>query len=66
MRLILTLLASNKWPCNAVSIKSVFLQGKQIEIPVFLIPSPEFKEQTIVWKLKICICNLSDTSRTWY
>ena len=49
MRLILTLLASNKWPCNAISIKSAFLQGKQIEIPVFLIPSPEFKEQTIVW-----------------
>ena len=48
MRLILTLPASNKWPCNAISIKSAFLQGKQIEIPVFLIPSPEFKEQTIV------------------
>ena len=37
MRLILTLLASNKWPCNAIDIKSAFLQGKQIERPVFLI-----------------------------
>ena len=25
MRLILTLLASNKWPCNAIDIQSAFL-----------------------------------------
>ena len=37
MRLILTLLASKNWPCNAIDIKSAFLQGKQIERPVFLI-----------------------------
>ena len=37
MRLILTLLASNKWPCNAIDIKSALLQGKQFERPVFII-----------------------------
>ena len=64
MRLILNLLASNK--CNAIEIQSAFLQGKQIERPVFLIPSLEFLEKNTVRKLKTCICGLSDTSRTWY
>ena len=50
MRLILNLLASNK--CNAIDIQSAFLQGKQIERPVFLIPSLEFLEQNTVRKLK--------------
>ena len=46
MRLILTLLASNKWPCNAIDIKSAFLQGKQIERPVFLIhPHQNFRNK---------------------
>ena len=66
MRLILTLLASNKWPCTAIDTKSVFLYGEQIERPVFLISPPEFEEQNIVWKLKTCIYSLSDASRKWY
>ena len=66
VRLILTLLVSDKWPCNAIKIKSAFLQGKQIERPLFLIPSSEFQEENIVWKLKTCIYNLSDASRKWY
>ena len=66
VRLILTLLVSDKWPCNAIKIKSAFLQGKQIERPLFLIPSSEFQEENIVWKLKTCIYGLSDASRKWY
>ena len=41
MHLLLTLLASNICPCNAIDIKSAILQGKQIERPVFLILPPE-------------------------
>ena len=66
MRLILTLLACNKWPCNAIDIKSAFLQEKQIERPVFLIPPPEFQEQNTVWKLKTYIYGLSDVLRKWH
>ena len=66
MRLILTLLSSNKQPCNAIDIKSAFLQGKQTERPIFIIPPSEFQEQNIVWKLKTCIYGLSDALRKWY
>ena len=65
-RLILTLLASDKWSCNAVVIKSAFLQGKQIERALFLIPLSEFQKENEVWKLKTCIYGLSDASRKWY
>ena len=65
-RLILTLLASDKSPCNAVIIKSAFLQGKQIERALFLIPLSEFQKENEVWKLKTCIYGLSDASRKWY
>ena len=30
LRLYLTIMASNRWTCNSVDIKSAFLQGKEI------------------------------------
>ena len=47
MRLILTLLSSNKRSCSATDIKSAFLQGKQNERPVFLIPHQNFRNKTL-------------------
>lgn len=66
LRLILTLIVSNRWSCNAIDIKSASIKLKQIEKPVFFIPPPECQEQNIVRKLKSCIYNLSDASREWY
>mgnify|MGYP001795813812 CR=1 FL=1 len=66
MRLALTIFASNEWICNSIDIKSAFLQGKQIDRTVFLIPPPEFQEPNVIWKLNTCIYGLSDASRSWY
>ena len=65
VRLILILFASNRWPCNVIDIKLAFLPVKQIERPVFLIPSVEFQEQNMVWELKTCIYGLFDASSKW-
>ena len=59
-------MASNRWTCNSIDIKSVFLQGKEIDRVVYLTPPPEFEEKDIVCKLNTCIYGLSDASRNWY
>ena len=66
LRLNLTIMASNRWTCNSINIKSVFLQGKEIDRVVYLTPPPEFEEKDIVCKLNTCIYGLSDASRNWY
>ena len=45
VRLILTLLASDKWPCNAIDIKSAFLQVKQLKDLYFLYPHQNFRRK---------------------
>lgn len=47
----LTLYASKGFTCNAIDINSVFLQGKQIDWIVFLVPPPDFKELIMVCEL---------------
>ena len=59
-------MASNRWTCNSIDIKSAFLQGKEIDRAVYLTPPPEFEEKYIVQKLNTCIYGLSHASRNWY
>ena len=58
-------MTSNRKTCNSIDIKSAFLQGREVDRVVYLIPPPEFDEKD-VWKLNTCIYGLSDASRNWY
>ena len=68
LKILLTILASKKWQCQSIDIKSAFLQGKNIERDVYLRPTTQKAgvDKNCVWKLNTCIYGLSDASRHWY
>ena len=66
LRLIVAIAASEKWKMKSLDIKSAFLQGKNIDREVYLIPPPEFSDGQVLWKLNKVIYGLSDASRMWY
>lgn len=66
LRLMLTILASYRWPLQSMDIKSAFLQGMALERNVFLKPPPEASCDDTVWKLNHAVYGLTDASRHWY
>ena len=65
LRLIFTLIASNKWILHSLDIKSAFLQGMPIDREVFVKPPSEAKTDYL-WLLLQCVYGLADSSRKWY
>ena len=47
---MLTLLVSNRCTCNAFDLKLGFLQRKQIDQKIILVPPLEFEEESMAWK----------------
>ena len=67
MRLVLNVIASSKWLCWSIDIKSAFLQNKNIDRVVYVKPPKEVDcEDTTLWKLNTTIYGLNDASRSWY
>ena len=66
LALILSILSMKKWQCQAIDIKTAFLQGKRLDRDVYLKPPKEFQSQGIVWKLKKAVYGLNEASRAWY
>ena len=67
LRVVLAIIASQGWSCNSMDIKTAFLQGKQFERTVYLVPPPEAKvTKDYIWKLNKCVYGLNDASREWY
>ena len=65
LRMVLSVVASKGWKCNAIDIKSAFLQGKPIEREVFVKPPKEF-QSGFIWKLNKNVYGLNDASRAWH
>ena len=67
IRMVLMLIAANDWDLNSMDIKTAFLQGKEFDRDVFLVPPPEAKvHEGLLWKLNKCVYGLTDASRVWY
>ena len=66
LRLLFSLAATYKWNLQSLDISAAFLQGKEIERTVYIIPPREFQKVDVVWKLKKCVYGLSDAARMWY
>ena len=65
LRLILSIIAHNKWKINAVDIKTAFSQGEEIDRELYMLPPKEANTNN-VWHLKKCPYGLEDASRKWY
>ena len=66
LRILFTVTASSGWTIKSVDITSAFLQGKEMDRTVYLIPPKEYKRKGVWWKLKKCVYGLSDAARMWY
>ena len=67
LRIVLGIMASNSWTCKSMDIRTAFLQSKQLDRPVFLLPPKEANvPHGHIWKLSKCVYGLTDASRSWY
>ena len=53
------------WTCNALDVKTAFLQGNPLQRDVFVKPPKEAKTDK-VWKLRKAVYGLNEASRFWY
>ena len=67
MRILLAIAAYRKWPVKTTDIKSAFLQGKDIERDVYVVPPKEAQSGPWkVWKLRKSLYGLNDAARQFY
>ena len=66
LKLALTLAANEGFEIFAVDIQSAFLQGKNLERDVFVVPPPEAKMDGKLWLLQKAAYGLLDGSRLFY
>ena len=67
LHVILSTIASKKWPLKAIYIKTAFLQGEKLIRKVCLTPPSEAHiPHSHVWLLKKCLYGLTDASLMWY
>ena len=66
LRTLLSLSASNGWSISSVDIAAAFLQGKELNRTVYLVPPSEYGKKHVLWRLKKCVYGLSDAAQMWY
>ena len=65
LKIVLSILTSNKWQPCSLDITTDFLQGNAIDREVYLKPPPEARQPKL-WKLNTCVYGPADTARMWY
>ena len=67
IRLLLTIAQSYGWTIKCSDVKSAFLQGKQLERLVTMVPPKEANvEKGKLWKLKVALYGLDDASLQFF
>ena len=66
LRMILAIIAQNKWKPHSMDIKTAFLQSQKLDRNIYIRPPPEAKCTGKVWHLYKCVYGLSDASLCWY
>ena len=63
----LAIMASNHWMCKLVDTKIAFLQSKELDQLVYLVPTKEANVPPgYISKLSECVYGLTDASKSWY
>ena len=66
LRLIIAIIAHNRWRPRSMDIKTAFLQGQKIQRDIFIRPPKEAGCSGKVWHLQKCVYGLGDASLYWY
>ena len=65
-KLFLALSANEEFKIRSLDVTSAFLQGRNLERDVYVMPPVEARREGFVWKLKKTCYGLYDASRSWY
>jgi hypothetical protein len=65
VRITMSIMAMKGWACNALDVKTAFLQGNPLQRDVFIKPPKEANTEKI-WKLRKAVYGLNEASRSWY
>ena len=65
IRFALVVMATKRWKLHSSDFKTAFLQGKEIQRKVYVIPPKEAKTDKI-WCLNKTVYGLSDAPRQWF
>ena len=66
LRTVLAIIANEGWIIETIDIKATFLQRRTINRNVYTMPSPEARQDGIIWKFKKTVYGLDDASSEWY
>jgi Reverse transcriptase (RNA-dependent DNA polymerase) len=65
-RLVLALLSEEQWIPNSWDFKTAILQGKSLTRDVFVVPSIDFVDSHVVWRLKKPIYGIVSAPKSWF
>ena len=66
IRILLGMAALPNWTLKSIDVTSAFLQAKEIDRDVYILPPKEVRKPGLVWKLRKSLYGLGDASRRWY
>ena len=67
IKMFFAVLATKRWKCKSIDVKSAFLQGNKLDREVLLKSPKEAPNMNgKLWRLNKAVYGLSDASRVWY
>ena len=66
MKLFFSVAANEGFSLRSIDIRAVFLQAKDLEREIFLLPPKDVKKEGLIWKLKKPLYGLNDASRKFW
>ena len=66
MKLFFSVAANEGFSLRSIDIRAAFLQAKDLEREIFLLPPKDMKKEGLIWKLKKPLYGLNDASRKFW
>jgi hypothetical protein len=65
-KLLIAIAAIMGWSLRSVDISAAFLQGRELDRTVYILPPPEFRKPGVVWRLRKGLYGLKEAARLWF
>ena len=66
MKLFFSVAANENFNLRSIDIRAAFLQAKDLEREIFLLPPKDVKKEGLIWKLKNPLYGLNDASMKFW
>ena len=66
MKLFFAVAANQDFKLRSIDKRAVFLQARELDRDIFLMPPKEIRKEGYVWKLKKPLYGLNDASRKFW